>query len=437
MVLLLAGGRQRGQYHISMSVDGDTLTRELRYTKPHKENESPPPIEVEEARHLAQVYGVDVPVASSEIVVSGSFTGATPTDIGGAGSLQYLRSPLGEAWIYIERFRGTDQPRASLVDREAAADELADIVRDWFRIELKGIADAERVVTFLDTDYRTDLRELVTFVWLAEAMNDVSESDPARDHEMLMRIGTYFVERGYVDITKLPELVKLSWNDTDEEFRLIVNRALARRLDLDLSRDEWAFLKTRGTVEQSLDAALRDDPRLRDYVRRVSPNGPETGVPASAWVGDVSMRAFGMSLQGGDALSVRLKLEDAPFQTNGEWNPAEKCAMWNRGLPLREAKSSHPLPAFLYAEWSTPNAAFQQAHFGKTVLAGQTLLEYCTWSSGLADDQRQAWDEFVATLKPGPGLAAKIQGFVFPPSRGTPPVTVTAPNILIEALTRE
>lgn len=435
-VLALTGGCERGHYDVVMSVEGDNLHRELRYTTSHGENEPPPPVEIQEARHLSDVYGVASPNAPpSEIALSGTFTGATPGDVGGTGALQHLQSPLGSAWVYVERFRGSDQPASSLAERQAAADELADIVRDWFRVELRGSADGERVIAFLETDFRTDLRELATYAWLAGAMDDVSGSDSAREHEMLMRIGMYFVERGYFEIQDLPELVQLTWNDTEEDYRATLNRALARRLKVDLSRDEWQFLRSRGAVEQSLNAALRDHAGLREYVRRESPAGAPVMVPASTWVADVSMRAMGLSLGQFDGLSVRWNLEQAPFRTNGEWKPDEQCVAWNRRLPLRDGKSSPPLPAFLYAEWSAPDAEFQQAHFGKTVLEGQALFEYCAWHAALADDQRQAWDAFVATLTPGPQLPDRIRGFAFPPSRQTPPVVVTPPDVLIEALT--
>jgi hypothetical protein len=111
--------------------------------------------------------------------------------------------------------------------------------------------------------------------------------------------------------------------------------------------------------------------------------------------------------------------------------------VWQRDLPLRDADVPPPLPTVLYAEWSSAEAAYQQAHFGRTVLDGAELFSYCVWSGRLGDEQRAAWETFVATLTPGPGLAERVQRFVFPPSEKQPPTAVRPPEMLVEALQAE
>lgn len=422
--MLQSGGCQRGQYDLDLSADGSVLHREIRYRQAHGENETPPPVETEEARLLTAVYGVDVPsAASSELVLKGESTGATPQDIGGAGSLQHWHTPLGDAWVYAERFRGDDRPSATLKLRTAAADELVDLIRDWFQVELKGSADRDRVDRFLNNDFREDVRNLTTLVWTAGAVSEARGR--GADGEFVMRVGLYLVEHGYMTHRDLPRLHSL--NDEEMQFSF-VRALLARRIGVDLSERDWNFLESRSAAERSLNAAIG----LREI--EASENVSGGPVPASTFAADRLMRALGSPLASGDGLTARLHLPEPPLRTNGDWQADEKCVVWQRSLPLRDATTSPALPAVMYAEWTSADAAFQQEHFGRTVLDGEALIEYCVWSARLNDEQRAAFDKFLATLTPGTGLANQVQQFVFPPPKDWPPTVARPPEMLVEAL---
>ena len=68
----------------------------------------------------------------------------------------------------------------------------------------------------------------------------------------------------------------------------------------------------------------------------------------------------------------------------------------------------------LYAVWSEPNVDYQAQHFGKTVLAGDALRDFCVWYAQLSPEQMIYWDRFVSGLKPGTALVEQIQQFRFP-----------------------
>jgi len=74
-----------------------------------------------------------------------------------------------------------------------------------------------------------------------------------------------------------------------------------------------------------------------------------------------------------------------------------------------------------YATWATPDADFQQAHLGRTVLSGSGLIEYVTWYRALSAEEKAEWDAFVAALKPGPKLVADITAFNFKKEAESPP----------------
>jgi hypothetical protein len=52
----------------------------------------------------------------------------------------------------------------------------------------------------------------------------------------------------------------------------------------------------------------------------------------------------------------------------------------------------------------------------------------------LTDEQRLAWDEFVATLKPNASLVQQIQRFAFSKPNGSPGPVAEPPVVLIDAL---
>ena len=75
--------------------------------------------------------------------------------------------------------------------------------------------------------------------------------------------------------------------------------------------------------------------------------------------------------------------------------------------------SSRALPAVCFASWSDPDRAFQEKHFGKTVLSGGELAEYVIWYRLLKPEEANEWDRFVNGLKPGPDLKAAVEAFRF------------------------
>ncbi len=105
-------------------------------------------------------------------------------------------------------------------------------------------------------------------------------------------------------------------------------------------------------------------------------------------------------------LTVKLALDHAPNHSNGKWQDGQ--VVWTAYLG-----ADQPLPVVCYANWSNPDSRFQINHFGKVILDGDGLLEYCLWQNGLDEKSVREWESFVADLNPENGLREKLETFQF------------------------
>ena len=126
--------------------------------------------------------------------------------------------------------------------------------------------------------------------------------------------------------------------------------------------------------------------------------------------GELFQEAIGFqpSIDQGDALELKLFCGRKPYATNGQWDEKTTAATWSTSLA-----STRALPAVCFASWSEPDGAFQEKHFGKTVLGGEELAGYVIWYRALKPAEANEWDRFVDGLKPGPGLKAAVEAFRF------------------------
>lgn len=107
-----------------------------------------------------------------------------------------------------------------------------------------------------------------------------------------------------------------------------------------------------------------------------------------------------------DQLTVTLALNHAPNHSNGQWRNGK--VVWTTGLD-----PDRPLPVLCYATWSDPNAEFQEKHFGKVILDGDGLTQYCLWQNGLSGRQASEWESFLASLQPEAKIREKLAAFQF------------------------
>ncbi|KKK56063.1 hypothetical protein LCGC14_3068290, partial [marine sediment metagenome] len=350
-----------------------------------------------ELAHLAKAYPTArTRPAKSVHTFRGRFKGATPDDIGGRGFYRRYVTAMGTGFAYVERFRGDPDPGATVARRMASADELTDLLTGWFAAELGRDRRFGALRTFMDTQFRRDLKNVSMLLWAYSI--GYRTANPGE--ELLARIGLLLVERSYVSSGQLPVLLSiLDSVMAAKEPPLMPLMSLFRRLVAtkmgigpeEPIPDSLKFLADPAAAEKSLKAYLAGTEQyeklLRQWRKEKQAN-PEAAKPEPMQVlGDFGgdalhfyPKVFSSELTLGsmdDALAVKLSVPE-PALTNGEWNAKDRQVVWGDRVEPR-AKAYHWLPTVCYAAWATPDEAFQTRHFGKVVLAEKDLWRYCMW----------------------------------------------------------
>lgn len=432
-LLTLASGCTYNVYELDLSADSDGLNRQLTCWR--KSNNKVVAFAEPELQRIAELYGAAVELPLDRYhTFQASFNGELPQDIGGAGYFARTDSPLGDLFVYQERFRGQVDVVATLDRRRAAADALTDLVIGWFENELGSDPGFPQLRTFLDTEFRQDLKNLGLQTWLASF----------KPEETPMRVGQYLVERGYGSPSEI--LALFSGDQGGERVAgQIVPRFVAKKLghlEEEPPRESLAFLRSSEAMQSSLGSYLQTTPEYRrrraewEQAKLTKPDAPEPN-PI-----DLFTEALGRSLLSGpvleasDELKITLHTGAKPFWTNGKWYDSEQQVMWDERL----SGSDGPAP-FCYALWSEPNRDAQRQTFGRVLLTGEDLGKYAAWYARLDAEQRPAWDRFLATLKPGLGLEARIYSFRFAsdppvddPNQPPPSAADVAKELLLKKL---
>jgi hypothetical protein len=146
--------------------------------------------------------------------------------------------------------------------------------------------------------------------------------------------------------------------------------------------------------------------------------------PADA-MNDLFAELLGVSGDGEtDHLTVKLALDRTPNHSNGKWQDGK--VIWETDMDPNRA-----LPVLCYASWSQPRHEFQSVHFGRILLDGDLLGQYCLWQSSLDGKMASEWEAFLSGLQPGPELKEKLEAYKF---SGQPD---DGRNLLVKALTKE
>ncbi len=399
--------------------------------------------------------------------VTGNFAGNMPPDVGGAGTYTNFTTRLGSAAFYSERFRGDADLAAKMTKRLHAADQLTDLIIGWSRAEFGRERHYQDLRRFIDVEFRRDLKNLSVYAWLGQIANNQRQEDGV---EFVARFGQYLVERGYFKANDLPNLY-LIWSQPDDvRLPLLIQRLVAAKLGVPASKPmppSLAFLANGDATAKSFVNYLATTDvyhaRLwewkkqkllgtylkRDYIVRElsnalhfrgtnvppTPQGPPQPDPS-----DVASELVTQMLQFGlfgteDHVKVKLSLPSPPLFTNGKWDETNKVVFWNCGLPSDELA---PIPSFCFATWAAPDEAFQNEHFGRVILSGPDLVEYCLWCASLDAASASEWDALLADLHSGADAASKVHLFLFtkesiPGAPGAPPVSSDIGRRLLES----
>jgi len=421
---LLAAGCQRNNYAIRLTPQDGKLQRELKFVRTSTDRKAPVPrsAQPEELAALAKAYGKPLPENGEKThQFSIAYRGKSPDDVGNTGWYLRFESPLGAVHGYVEEFRGTEDWNAELQTRLASLDRVADHLSAWLKTELADDPNWTTLETFLNTKFRSDLRNLGLFVFA----HSIHLDEETRENDQLfVQFGQYLARRGYFEPEQIPLWVRAIEDTEREKFDRICSLAKAlveKRLGYDKGKVPAAsldFLANPEAMQKSLDNYLKSTKNFTELVKaweEKKKTEPTASEPTPQDVlGDFLMEAFlpGFRFESADRLGVELVASQKPFSTNGKWDQGSKTVSWTRQIPPRE-HSGHERPQLLFALWSEPAEEAQRMRFGRTLLNDDQLAEYCVWYQGLTAAEQKEWDNFVSELKPTINLMDRLDRFHF------------------------
>jgi len=419
---LVVTGCPQNQYVVELKPQGNRIERTLIFYREDgvNTNTGTPNYQSFDAGELAIIASrypaTGLTNQGERHLARGVFTNELPDDVGGAGTYTNLTTSLGEAGIYLERFRGNDDLAGLTERRFKAANQLTDFFIGWSRMELGQEPGYDKLREFLDVDFRRDLKNFSAYWWQGQLVGGYKTN---ADEEFIIRFGQYLLERGYFTIGDLPALYGESSGNDPQALFARVQRLVARKMgvpDAEPAPASLAFLADETAMEKSFDKYLAGTDLYRARLKQweedksLKPDlkQPEPLDVASGAIGNlVEFDLFGQN----DHLIVRLSLPLPPTHSNGRWDKSLKQVIWESDIESRTNASHFPFSC--YASWAWPDHKFQKKHFGKVALTGDELTKYCLWRSSQDQQKGGEWDTFIASLRPGGKLVQKIDAFRF------------------------
>ncbi len=419
---LLVTGCPHNQYVVQLEPQGDHIERTLVfYCEDGVGTNGVPNYQTFDADEFVAITALYPPQSlangGERHMVRGEFTNDLPNDVGGAGTYTHLTTSLGEAGFYMERFRGNDDLVGMSERRLQAGERLADLIVGWSRLELGGEPGYDNLHRFLDADFRRDLKNLGLYCWAGQLAGSCKTN---ADEELAVRFGQYLSERGYFKVGEIPDLFRAASGDNSQALLLRIQRLVADKMGVPATEPvpaSLAFLADETTMNKSFDEYLvgtdyyraRHEQWERDKQLKPDAKPPEPSEVVNETVGElVEFDPVG----GSDHLVIRLSLPSPPVHSNGRWDEALNQVVWETDIEGR-TNASH-FPFICYAQWAQASQEYQERHFGRVILTGDQLTQYCLWRNGQDQSKGDEWDAFVASLQPGSGLLAKVDAFRFP-----------------------
>lgn len=451
VLTVFLAGCEHDCFDIEIRPDGAGFERRLTcwHVSVRDNQETLSPLSPQKLARIGELYSTrESPAEATKQVFSGRFGESTPADVGGAGRYTHFTSSLGSTSSYLERFRGDDDLESRLAIRRQAANQLAGLVAGWMEQEAGRDPQFPRLKQFLDRDLRRDLVNLGVYGW-ANAMNAGDSKD--EDNEFLVRVGLYLGERGYFAPSDVPRLTESIIFGDGTTFFAHVQRLAARKMGVADDQPipaSLAFLGDPNRVKTSLEKYVRSTDLFRERIDRwkiVKKEHPDAEEPSPMrLLADLACRTvagtdFQLNLgEPRDRLELTLFCGEKPFSTNGRWYETRSAVTWSKTL-----RPERTLPLVCFAQWSTPDRAFQERHFGTVLLTGTALAQYAIWRQTLKPQEAAEWERFLGGLSPGAKLKASVEGFRFstdpkhdPDQSDKPPASLadTPRRLILEAL---
>ncbi len=411
-ILLFFSGCVRNVYEIDMSLNEGRVERRFSGASKAKSESREKRLSPAEEARIAAAYGVDVRHEDGKSVVTGIFDGKLPVDVGGAGYLHHYNSPMGTLSVYLERFRGSDDLAARIDRMTEAVSRLVELAQSWVRAEGRDPEIVARVEAYLAEHAQHDLKNFGLLVLTLHAALEFNEFNDKGDAEKfwaeaVARVAQYAVERGYIDFSDVPKIVRLNRADPESHLQWL-RELLAKRLETDENGILRAF------------PALANQRRLEASVLRLASEDELKEVLSDCVT--IRLAAF-------DRVTVRFRLLQRPLAFNGNWLD-DGTAEWTAGLDAPGEPPIHLLPVQLFAAWIAPEESYQKQLFGRLMLDGQNLADYVLWYLSLSEHESHQWDVFLDATKPSDTFLVRLNAFRFSAQSDAPGEQKS--NLLVE-----
>ena len=405
-ILLLAPiGCDHKEYTVELTPQGHSIDRTL--TAMIISDDGSKPFPAEETAAFADLYSEALETENDQTVsFQGRFTREMPDDIGGEGNYIVYETVLGDGVVYSEQFRGSDEPARFFGEYFAWADQVVDILIGWLETELGDTAGWDEFETFLDTDIRSDLKDLGVYYYLGANRPQMLweaevEADPFVE-QVFARVLQYLLTHDYFTVEQFPLLTRAfdAGDELDEQLATLVTDILRRKAGIDdeaLLTALHDLLRDTEKMEVSLGEYITVNvPLTEDADEPSDSDDSDEDAPPSLPAPPIE---FGFGPQ--DKLSLTLNLPNgaAVVNTNGlgvEGTPA--AVTWSTDLPEKDLADY--LPVLCFATWALPNEAGQTQHLGKVALTGEELFSYALWRNSLTPQEAIEWDAAIEALSP-------------------------------------
>jgi hypothetical protein len=424
----IIAGCEHNVYELELRPGPEGLQRKLTVyrTSTANDGEKTVAMDGEELKRVAAAHSQEISaqelLAEKRHTFETLITGAMPNDIGGNGSYIRWTTSLGSMTSYVERFRGRDNPAQLVTDRLASVDALIVHLIGWADHELAGDPHLPPVREFIDGELRRDLRDLCVYAWLYTAA--VGDREKVYE-ELSVRVGQFLAERDYLTFETLPQLVR-KFQSPQSEIEILASLRPVLIRKLKLPGPPSAKLSKLSESEETLQASFARYAKTTETYKKLHDSWEQERIEnpdleeldATAILADSVMAAFLPSALGTtDDLEIKLMSPLEPFRTNGSWDGEAKRVSWSSPIERADTEIKQ-WPTFAYAIWSEPDHEMQTRIFGRTVLSGETLAEYCFWHQALNQKETEDWGQFLDELRPGNGQLELIKNFRLPGEAG-------------------
>ncbi len=344
-----------------------------------------------------------------EIEVSRDFK----NHMNGVGSFNSIQTSIGSANFYSENFFGTRDFVQGMENLDKKIDTGFYLLNGWLQKNLGTTPQYAQLNKFMNSEFKKDVKNVIltsqAYFFSMDRLGRLKETkkieieDSVSDNlrnEFTIRPIQYAIEKGYLVPEKdFPLLYRKHEEVVGSSggvlgfVNIFVHENLKRRFGYTYKQID-PVLDPNGFEHYIINDSLFLKFQSEQRIKKEDPN----------YVPDID-DFFSSFVEGydffpdTDNVDIELLTGIKPIETNGKWNETLGKISWSSktgrdGLPK--------LPETVYAFWVRHDISFQEKHFGRTLVEGSDLLEYCMWHAALDKQDRNEWDTFLLTLNPEP-----------------------------------